>query len=99
MDRQEIETRIAEIEDELKYFEIDPEDYEEQYCEMLDENGPVIIGSLTYPPSHVLAQVDPVAYRCGLNDYVNGLNVEDDPRYQELVEELEELKNELENTE
>ncbi len=99
MDRQEIETRIAEIEDELKYFEIDPDEAEEQYREYLNEFGWVQIGSMSFEPARVVEELDPIAYRCGLNDYVDGLDVEDDPRYRELVEELEELKNELENTE
>jgi len=96
MDRQE---RIAEIEEELKYFEIDPEDYEEQYRESLNEFGEVQIGNMSFEPARVVEELDPIAYRCGLNDYVDGLDVEDDPKYQELIEELEELKNELENTE
>jgi len=96
MDRQE---RIAEIEEELRYFEIDPEDYEEQYDDFLNDNGEVDILGMKFDPARVLKELDPIAYRVGLNDYVDGLDVEDDPKYQELVEELEELKNELENTE
>jgi hypothetical protein len=99
MDRQEIEIRIAEIEDELKYFEIDPEDYEDEYREVLNEEGDVRIGDLAFEPARIVEELDPIAYRCGLNDFVDGLEVEDDPRYQELVEELEELKDELEDIE
>lgn len=97
MNKQEIENRIAEIEDELKYFEIDPEDYEEQYREFLNEFGEVQIGNLRFEPARVVEELDPIAYRCGLNDFVDGLDIEDDPRYQELVEELEEFKSELED--
>jgi len=96
MNKQE---RIAEIEEELKYFEIDPEDYEEQYRESLNEFGEVQIGNMSFEPARVVEELDPIAYRCGLNDYVDGLDVEDDPKYQELVEELEGLKSDLENTE
>lgn len=41
---------------------------EEQYDEMLDEQGDIHIGSLTYSPSQVLKEVDPIAYRCGFSD-------------------------------
>ena len=39
------------------------------YDEMLDSYGPVKIGSLEYSASWVLEQVDPIAYRIGLDEY------------------------------
>jgi hypothetical protein len=41
------------------------------YNEMLDESGPVKIGRLEFYPSRILRECDPIAYRCGLNDYEN----------------------------
>lgn len=41
---------------------------EEQYDEMLDEQGDVHIGSLTFSPSEIIKKLDPIAYRCGFND-------------------------------
>lgn len=49
----------------------------EMYDDLLDDDGPVRIGNLTYSASHVLREVDPVAYRCGFNDYVDFLTEDD----------------------
>lgn len=102
MTKTELENAIAvknaEIEvkqREIDGFEIDPEEHEEEYKDALDEQGDVVIGSLHYSPSHVLQEVDPTAYHCGLLDYIDSLDVSDDPRYRELEEELEALENEL----
>jgi hypothetical protein len=46
----------------------------EMYDEMLDDcEGPVNLCGMTYSASHVLREVDPTAYRCGFNDYVDSL--------------------------
>jgi hypothetical protein len=50
-------------------------DVERMYDDMLDDmldEYPVTIGSLEYSGSYVLQQVDPVAYRCGFLDFVDG---------------------------
>lgn len=41
---------------------------EEQYDEMLDEEGPIHIGSLKFDRSQILKELDPIAYNCGLSD-------------------------------
>ncbi len=88
--------KIAAKEKEIDNFELDNDDYEEQYRDMLEEiSGPVMIGSLKYSAARVLEEVDPTAYRCGLNDYVDGCDKETDPKYVELTEELETLTDEL----
>ena len=47
---------------------------EEMYENMIDEiSGDVRIGSLTYMASEVLREIDPTAYRCGFNDYLDSL--------------------------
>ncbi len=44
------------------------------YDEMLNDCYPMVeIGSLTFTPSRVLKELDPIAYRCGLNDYLDSL--------------------------
>jgi hypothetical protein len=87
--------KIAAKEKEIDDFEIDVDEHEEEYCEALDEQGDVIIGGSHYSPSQVLREVDPTAYRCGLNDYVDSCEKDNDPKYQELTEELETLTDEL----
>ena len=49
-----------------------PIDTEELWDDCLDEQGPVCIGSLEYSPSQVLKEVDPIAYRCGMSDFLFG---------------------------
>ena len=50
----------------------------EMYDEMLDDcEGPVELCGMTYSASHVLREVDPTAYRCGFNDYVDSLTDDD----------------------
>lgn len=49
----------------------DSYNYEDSYCEMLDELWPVKIGSLEYSASMVLKSVDETAYRCWLIDYAD----------------------------
>ena len=90
----DIKERIAQLEDEIENFEIDPDDYTDQYDAMLDEYD-VNIGSLSYSGSYVLKEIDPTAYRCGLLDFVDSFDLEDDPKYQALLEELEELQEQL----
>ena len=58
----------------------------EMYDDLLDCDGPVRIGNLTYSASHVLREVDPVAYRCGFNDYVDFLT-EDEVYVEGLTED------------
>ena len=80
-------------------FEIDPYNYEDQFCEMLDEQGDIEIGTLSFSPSDVLREMDPIAYRTGLLDYVDGLDIEDDEEFAELKGNLEELESDRDSTE
>jgi len=50
----------------------------EMYEEMLDDcEGPVELCGMTYSASYVLQEIDPTAYRCGFNDYVDSLTDDD----------------------
>jgi hypothetical protein len=43
-----------------------------RYDEMLDECYPLVqIGTLSYSPSQVLKKVDPIAYQCGMSDWLD----------------------------
>jgi len=54
----------------------------ELYKEMINEtNNEVNICGMTYSPSDVLESVDPIAFRCGLSDYVSEYFVEVDDIY------------------
>jgi peptidoglycan hydrolase CwlO-like protein len=96
---EEVKRQIKSKQAEIDNFEIDPDEFEEQYCEMLDEEGPVKVVGLTFDASAIIREMDPTAYRCGLNDYVDGIDKADVKAYQELEEELEELESELSDLE
>ena len=55
--------------EEMFREEYSDEDIEEMYNEALDEMGEVKLGNLTFLPSRIIKELDPVAYRTGLNDY------------------------------
>jgi len=78
----ELKEEIKDLRKQIETFRIDPDDYEDSYREMLDEY-PVQICSLEYSASYVLEQAD-------------GIPKDDDPKYVELQEELEDLETELE---
>ena len=97
---RKMQAQIADKEKQQSNIEFDPDDFADQFDESLDESIPEIeIGCLTYSPSHVLKNVDPVAYRCGLNDFVNSLDVEDSDEYKDLQEEIDQLKSDIEDLE
>jgi hypothetical protein len=52
---------------------------EEQFNEMLDECYPVVkIGYMTFYPSQILKNCDPIAYQIGLSEYEDSLEEEED---------------------
>lgn len=92
---KEKEAEIAAKQKELDNFELDPDNHEKQYDEMLDSEGPVNIGGIKFDVSYALQQLDPTAYRCGMNDWLDGLDKEQDHDYQALQSEMEALEVEL----
>jgi hypothetical protein len=46
-----------------------------------------------------LKEVDPIAYDCGLSDFVDGMDKEDEDDYRQLENELESLESELSDLE
>lgn len=49
----------------------DEEDIQKEYDDMLDEFGVIRIGNIELYPSYVLETCDPIAYRCGFDDFLN----------------------------
>lgn len=58
-------------------------------------DGPVAVAGMEFWPSRIIRELDAIAYREGLLCYVDGIDVESDPAYQELQEQLQELQDEL----
>lgn len=46
------------------------------YDEALDSEGTVIVGGIEFYPSQILEALDPVAYRCGYQDWKNSYQCE-----------------------
>ena len=91
-----LKKQIADLENKIDNFEIDEDKYDENYDEWLDEiYGEIMIGNISFLPSRILKELDPIAYRCGFSDYIDSLDIEDDEEYQELQTELGEVKEEL----
>ena len=103
MKEQEIrkmQALIADKEKQQEQIELDPDDYEDQFDELLDESGTVEAGGYSFYPSRILKELDPVAYRCGLNDYADSVfDVEDSDEYKDLQEEIDQLKSDIEDLE
>jgi hypothetical protein len=98
--KERIENRIVELGMQIDNFVIDEDNCEEAYQEFIDDaTGPITILGMEYCASTVLAEVDPIAYGCELSNFVNGMDVTDDPEHEKLVEELEDLEDELADTE
>ena len=97
---RKMQSQIADKEKQQDQIELDPDDYEDQFDESLDESIPEIeIGCLTYSPSHVLKNIDPTAYRCGLNDFVDSIDVEDSDEYKALQDEIDQLESDIKDLE
>lgn len=82
------------IQENIDNFELDEDDYEAQYIEMLDEEDVTVCG-MAFCPSRILSELDPTAYNCGLSDFVDSIDKEDDEDYKELVEDLESLESQI----
>ena len=96
---RKLQAQIADKEKQQSQIELDPDNYADQFDDMLDESGTVEADEYSFYPSQILRGLDPVAYRCGLNDFVDSLDVEDSGEYRELQEEIDQLKSDIEDLE
>ena len=77
------------------------DDILEMVDEMLDMDGPVMIGSLEFSKSEILKRLDPIAYREACLDYIN-CHIEDlqyDLERSDDEEEIVWLKEQIEDLE
>ena len=90
-DKQELLTKIAELETKIQRFEDGEYTYseEQEYKEMLDECYPEYkFGDYIYYPSNILQSCDPTCFKIGMEEYF-------DSRLEDLKPELEELQENL----
>lgn len=91
--KQERALNLAVLEvkkEELDNYEIDPDLVEDNYKDCLNEMHEMPNG---WDYADVLEQMDPIMYRCGLNDYADSFDKEEFQDYKELQEEFEEFDN------
>ena len=88
-----LQEEIEKLNTELRRLENN--ENTDEYDDMLDECSPEIkIGSLRYSPSHVLKNVDEIAYNCGMNEYNDEKMSELEDEIKGKEQELKELKAE-----
>ena len=91
--KQERALNLAALEvkkQEMDDYEIDPDSLEDSYKDCLNEMYELPNG---WDYADVLESMDPVMYRCGLNDYADSFDKEEFQDYKELQEEFEEFDN------
>lgn len=93
----ELKETLAAKQSELDSFELDNDKYAAQWDECLNEGGYVYVAGIAFNPSRVLKELDPIAYRCGLNDYVDGLDKGNDEDYKELSSEVQAIQDTVDN--
>lgn len=79
--------------EELDNYEIDPDCIEDNYKDCLNEMHEMHEMPNGWDYADVLERMDPVMYRCGLNDYADSFDKEEFQDYKELQEEFEEFDN------
>ena len=90
--QEELQEEARDKQYEIDNFEIDRYDKEDQFCDMLDEAYPKLFNML---PSRILRECDPIRYNEELSNYVDSMEVSDEPAYKELEDELEEIEDEI----
>ena len=95
---------LREFAEENGYEIKDESRLEQEYRDILDDNGPVKVCGLTFYPSTILEELDSTAYRCGFNDWLDSEEWDEfEGDYmkrddiEKVTEEYEEYLEELEN--
>ena len=94
---RKLQKQISDKVYQQDHIEGDPDDFTEQFDNLLDECGQVEAWGYSFYPSRILKELDPIAYQCGLNDFADSeFNPEDSDEFQALQEEIGELEDEIE---
>ena len=89
-DIDEIKANIERL--EARKSELENGENTGEYEDMLNEEGEVKVCGLTFYPADILREMDPTAYRCGLNDY-------NDSELTDLEDQLADLRDDLKRAE
>ena len=99
-----IKEKLAEIDNlnkQINNINIDDLDIDlsNEYDEMLNAQGMLTIGCIEFYPSRVLKELDPIAYQCGYNDFISGIDIssysEYDDKISEITEQIENIKESI----
>ena len=93
---EDLQGQLKAKQEEQSNFDIDPYDYEDDYCNSLDEVYGEFMGM---PASRILRECDEIQYRCGLHDYCDNLDIEDTAEWRVIQSEIEDLEFEIESVE
>lgn len=97
---RKLQAQIKNKEAQQNNIEYDPDDFSDQFDGCLDEAGSIAVAGCTFYPSQILKACDPVAYRCGLNDFADfEFRKEDTEEYKALQDEIDQLESDIEDLE
>lgn len=97
---RKLQAQIKNKEAQQNVIECDPDDLADQFDECLDGAGSIEVAGCTFYPSQILKACDPVAYRCGLNDFADSyFDKEETDEYRSLQEEIDQLESDIEDLE
>jgi prefoldin subunit 5 len=92
---QALEEGIVKVNNDIQNIGIYIEDFIESYDELLDSDGTVVVAGHELYISEMIKEHYPIIYNCGLNAYVDTLDADDNPEYEDLTIKLAELTDEL----
>ena len=93
---EDVQSNITNKQSEIDNFEY--ECSESEFDEVLDDcHETYNLGGMTFYPSDILKNCDPVAYRCAKSDYEGNFDLDDCVEYTDMVDELESLKSDLDS--
>lgn len=100
----ELQAKKADIEELISDIEVNPEEYADlsaQYDEELDEIYSDVCEQLpiVVTGSELIAEHDPVMYRCGFSDFCSNFRYQDLDLYQTAESDLDDVTAELDQLE
>ena len=94
---EELREELRGLEIERDHFDVSVYASDESYSDWIDEiEGEIIICGMSYSASNILREVDPISYRCIFSDYCDGLEKEDFQEYEDILEKIREIEEEIE---
>ena len=95
---RKMQALIANKEKQQEQIELDPDDFADQFDELLDESGEVLVGYTSFYPSRILKELDPIGYRCGLNDYADSVfDASETDDHKALQDEIDQLDSDVDD--